>query len=105
MKTHACPRSIGGYPRGRNFGCVIGTRSEEGRDEYKAYHDSAIEIPGPAVEHIENVAKRFQIFLVVGVIEKAGGTLYCSVIWVDPNVGLVAKRRKVKQLICLDSDC
>lgn len=47
--------------------------------------------------HIEDIASQFQIFLVVGIIEKAGGTLYCSVIWVDPKHGLVAKRRKVNK--------
>jgi beta-cyano-L-alanine hydratase/nitrilase len=42
------------------------------------------------------VAKRYDVFLVVGVIEKYNGTLYCSVIWVDPAQGLVEQRRKVR---------
>lgn len=29
------------------------------------------------------------------VIEKAGGTLYCSVLYVDPTSGVLGKRRKV----------
>lgn len=35
---------IGGYPRGTAFGCVMGSRSAEGRDEYLRYFESAVDL-------------------------------------------------------------
>ena len=37
---------IGGYPRGATFGAVIGKRSSKGREDFRKYHASAIEVPG-----------------------------------------------------------
>lgn len=41
---------VGGYPRGSSFGVIIGNRSAKGREEFRKYHASAIDVPG-------NVAK------------------------------------------------
>lgn len=37
---------VGGYPRGNTFGAVIGSRSAKGREDYRKYHASAIDVPG-----------------------------------------------------------
>lgn len=37
---------IGGYPRGASFGAVVGSRSAKGREDYRKYHASAIDVPG-----------------------------------------------------------
>jgi len=87
--------SIGGYPKYSTFGTTVGSRSAEGRDEFLRYHAAAIEIPSPAIARIESLSKAIQLFLVIGVIEKEGGTLYCTVIFVDPECGLVGKHRKL----------
>jgi nitrilase len=113
---------IGGYPRGSSFGCEIGNRSAEGRDEFARYFDSAIDLgdtvgPGGggagikwvkrqlgeedevrgdgSREELERIAKDTGVFIVVGCIEKAGGSLYCSVVYVCPRGGMLGKRRKV----------
>jgi len=86
---------IGGYPKMSTFGIVVGDRSDAGRDEFVRYHQAAIELPSPALEQIEAIAKEVNIFLVVGVIERDGGTLYCTAIFVDPVEGYLAKHRKI----------
>ncbi|KAG9314290.1 carbon-nitrogen hydrolase [Chiua virens] len=86
---------IGGYPKMSTFGCVVGDRSAEGRDEFLRYYNSAIDIPSPAISHIEVVSKDTGVFVVMGVVERDGGTLYCTVIFVDPVEGLVGKHRKL----------
>ncbi|KAF8890778.1 carbon-nitrogen hydrolase [Infundibulicybe gibba] len=86
---------IGGYPKMSTFGAVVGDRSPEGRDEFLRYHSAAIEIPSPAVTRMENVSRETDIFLVVGVIERDGGTLYCTVVFIDPKEGYVGKHRKL----------
>ena len=37
---------IGGYPRGANFGVTIGNRTAKGKEEFRKYHASAIDVPG-----------------------------------------------------------
>lgn len=46
-------------------------------------------------EEIERIARESGVFLVVGCVERAGGTLYCSVVYVCPRQGTIGKRRKV----------
>ncbi|GKU18513.1 unnamed protein product [Fusarium langsethiae] len=113
---------IGGYPRGSYFGCKIGDRSAAGREEFARYFDKAIDLGdtvGPAGggagikwvkrqigeedevrgdgsrEELERIARDTGVFVVVGCIEKAGGSLYCSVVYVCPKEGMLGKRRKV----------
>ncbi|KAI0068426.1 carbon-nitrogen hydrolase [Artomyces pyxidatus] len=86
---------IGGYPKMSTFGAVVGDRSAEGRDEFLKYFRAAIDLPSPALSRIEAVSKETGVFLIVGVIERDGGTLYCTAIFVDPEEGLVAKHRKL----------
>ena len=37
---------VGGYPRGSNFGVTIGNRTAKGKEEFRKYHASAIDVPG-----------------------------------------------------------
>src|SRR5580700_10957157 len=48
---------VGGYPKGRDFGVVVGRRSPEGREEVRRYFEGAIAIPGPEMEYSANVAR------------------------------------------------
>lgn len=77
------------------FGTVVGLRSDEGREEFRRYHSAAIEVPSTATSSIESISRDTGIFLVVGVIERDGGTLYCTVIFVDPAAGYLSKHRKL----------
>lgn len=78
-----------------SFGAVVGERSAEGRDEFLRYHTAAIAIPSPAITRIEAISRETNVFLVIGVIEKDGGTLYCTAIFVDPKEGYISKHRKL----------
>lgn len=78
------------------FGTTVGSRAPEGREEFARYHAAAIEVPqSPAIARVEQVAKTHNLFIVVGVIERDGGTLYCTAVFVDPQQGFVAKHRKL----------
>ena len=85
---------ISGYPRGVSFGTVIGDRTPEGRDHFRRYWESSVDIPGPAVDRLVAVAAGLGIYMVVGVIEREGGTLYCTAVFVSPD-GYLGKHRKV----------
>ncbi|KAF9467535.1 carbon-nitrogen hydrolase [Collybia nuda] len=90
---------VGGYPKLSSFGVALGYHSPQGRDEFLRYHSAAIEIPSPAVTRIENISKETGVFLVVGIVERDQGTLYCTVIFVDPEEGYIAKHRKVQPTV------
>jgi nitrilase len=85
---------VSGYPRGISFGTVVGNRTPEGRDHFRRYWESAVDVPGPAVERLENLARTADLHLVVGVIEREGGTLYCTALFLSPD-GYLGKHRKL----------
>jgi nitrilase len=85
---------LSAYPRGMGFGTVVGNRSPEGRDEFRRYWDSSVDVPGPAVDRLVEIAAENQQYMVVGVVERDGGTLYCTALFVSPD-GLLGKHRKL----------
>jgi len=86
---------VGGYPKGHDFGARVGSRSPEGRDWFRRYFDSAIAVPGPECEQIGEAARKASTWLVTGVIERVGGTLYCSVLTFAPDGQIANHRRKL----------
>lgn len=86
---------IGGYPKGMDFGARVGGRTDEGRDWFARYYRSAIEVPGPECEFMGEVAARLNLHIVVGIIERDGGTLYCTALFIGPDGSILTKHRKV----------
>jgi nitrilase len=86
---------ISGYPKGHDFGVVVGMRSPEGREEFRRLFEDAIEVPGAATEAIGEVARDRAVHLVVGVVEREGGTLYCTALIFGPDGTLLGKHRKL----------
>ena len=86
---------VSGYPRGLDFGAVVGARSDEGREDFRRYFESAMEVPGPAVDMLGKAARANSVYLVIGVIERERGTLYCCVLFFAPDGSFLGKHRKV----------
>jgi len=112
---------LGGYPRSATFGASVGSRTDAGRDMFLQYFKAAVDLgdtprgggldwvgrrsgsggstgdrKGDGTrEQLERIARDTGVFLAVGVVERAGGSLYCAVVYVDPARGCVGKRRKV----------
>ncbi|CAN5779335.1 carbon-nitrogen hydrolase family protein [soil metagenome] len=86
---------ISAYSRGLTFGAAVGSRTPEGRDDYLRYWQSSIDVPGPAVDRIARVARARAMHIVVGVIERDGGTLYCTVLFFDDSGAFLGKHRKL----------
>jgi nitrilase len=115
---------LGGYPRSCSFGSVVGSRQDVGREQYLQYFKAAVDLgdtPAGAGsdwvdrklpmgknadgsdqvrgdgtrEHLERVACETGVFLVIGLVERAGGSLYCAAVYVEPRRGIIGKRRKV----------
>jgi nitrilase len=86
---------VAGYPKGHEFGVSVGIRTPEGREDFRLLHDSAIDVPGPATEFLGSVARDHVVDLVVGAVERDGGTLYCTSLILGPDGTLLGKHRKL----------
>lgn len=86
---------LGGYPKGASFGTPVGMRKPQGRLDYQAYYEAAIDLEGEEIAVVAEAAAAAEMFVVMGVIERAGGTLYCTAVFVDGGRGVVAKHRKL----------
>ena len=86
---------IGGYPKGASFGAPIGMRKPEGREAFARYHAAAIDLDGPEVALLAEATAETRAFVIVGVIERDLGTLYCTALYFDGAKGLVGKHRKL----------
>ena len=56
---------------------------------------NSVEVPGKEITRICGVARKHEICLVIGLNERAGGTLYNSQVVIDFKGNLVGKRRKL----------
>ncbi|MFY2607437.1 carbon-nitrogen hydrolase family protein [Achromobacter ruhlandii] len=86
---------LGGYPKGEIFGTRLGYRLPEGREVYARYYQNAIDVPGPETDALAALSQRTGASLVIGVIERAGSTLYCTALYFDPATGLATRHRKL----------
>jgi nitrilase len=73
----------------------VGSRTADGREWFRRYWESAVDVPGPAVDTLGAIAAESTVHLVIGVIERDGGTLYCTVLFFAPDGRYLGKHRKV----------
>ena len=88
---------IPGYPYGMTFGFTVGSRTEEGRRDWKRYYDASILVPGPETDALAEAAKKYGVYLSMGVSERDAvtATLYNSNVFIAPD-GTVMNHRKLK---------
>jgi nitrilase len=86
---------VGGYPKGLDFGVRVGSRSPAGRDAFQRYYEGAIDVPGKDTARMAEIAADSKAYLVIGVIEREQGTLYCTVLFFAPDGALLGKHRKL----------
>jgi len=86
---------VSAYPKGLDFGARVGGRTPEGRRMFRRYYESSVDVPGPAVDALAAIARDNAVHLVIGVIERDGGTLYCTVLFFSPAGEFLGKHRKL----------
>lgn len=86
---------VSAYPKGLDFGSTIGGRTAAGRDDYRRYYDSAVEVPSPGTRRLGEIAADHNQYIVIGVIERDHGTLYCTALFYGPDGTMLGKHRKL----------
>jgi nitrilase len=86
---------IGGYPKGADFHIYLGARTPQGRAEFKHYFDAAVAVEGPEIAQLAKAAAQHRMYVVVGIIERDGGTLYCTAVYLGPQGQVLGKHRKL----------
>lgn len=86
---------IAAYPKGAMFGSFVGGRTDAGRELFRRYHESASELPGPVSARLAQIAGDNRIALVIGIIERDGGTIYCTVAHFSEGGEYLGRRRKL----------
>tara|TARA_R110002124_G_scaffold44656_3_gene135906 strand:- start:6483 stop:7382 length:900 start_codon:yes stop_codon:yes gene_type:complete len=86
-----------GYPRGLTFGTKVGERSEQGRETWLHFWENSVSAQGTHTEKLGRIAAKHKIWLVIGVVERGNsGSLYCTILYFNPEGNLVGKHRKLK---------
>jgi len=91
---------IPAYPRGMTFGTNVGSRSQEGRQDWARYWKNSVLVPSSTTDALSETARQAAVYLAVGIIERESegsqSTLYCTVIYFGPDGALLGKHRKLK---------
>lgn len=86
---------LGGYPKGADFGARLGYRTSDGRDAYLDYWSQAVELDGPEVATLCTLAREVKTAIVGGIVERDGGTLYCTAVYITAAGDLSGRHRKL----------
>ncbi|KAI3337467.1 carbon-nitrogen hydrolase [Xylariaceae sp. AK1471] len=86
---------LSAYPWRYAFDATVGAREPRGREWYRKYHDSSVTIPSAEVDMIADAARTHNVYIEVGIIEKDGGTLYCTALLIGRDGSILLKHRKL----------
>jgi nitrilase len=75
-----------------NASCFDSTAQKEA---YAAYLEAAVTVPGPEVSAIAAAVREHGMFAFLGAAERDGGSVYCSLIAISPDDGVVGVHRKL----------
>ena len=89
---------LGGYPFWLEL--TGGARFDDARQKraYAEYLQAAVELDGQEVRQITEAARDLGVFVYLGAVERAGsgaGSVFCTLLAVDPGAGLVSAHRKL----------
>lgn len=89
---------IPAYPRGFSYGFVVGSRTMDGRQDWKRYYDNSVIVPSSDTEQIASAARAANAYVSIGITERDAMTctLYCTNLIFGPDGNLLSRHRKLK---------
>lgn len=108
----AFPESyVPGYPRWVDITDVAAWEAADQQAAFSRYLDNAVDVASPEFGEVVDAARDLDMFAYVGIAERArsGGSVYCSLVAIDPKAGIVSIHRKLKptfgeRLVWADGD-
>lgn len=65
------------------------------KQAYAYYLDAAVELGGPYLKTIVEAVRDLGVFTYLGISERVGGTVYCTLVAISPDAGVVSAHRKL----------
>lgn len=62
---------------------------------YAAYLAAAVELPGPEITTVTEAARDLGVFVYLGTTERMRGTVFATLVAIDPTAGVVSAHRKL----------
>ena len=91
---------LGGYPFWLAMTDGARWNAPDQKAAYAYYLEAAVELQGPQLRLIAEAAAEYRVFTYVGVAERRAGTargsVYCTLVAIDPDHGIVSAHRKVQ---------
>jgi nitrilase len=83
------------YPSNRWVRGLAGGSDEAARETFARLARESVEVPGPACDRLGAIAREHELWLATGVNERAGGTLYNTLLIHGPDGRLALHHRKL----------
>lgn len=91
---------LGGYPFWISMTDGARFDAEDQKQAYAYYLDAAVELDGPQLCRITEAAAEHRVFTYLGIAERraetARGSVYATLVAIDPDRGIVSAHRKVQ---------
>ncbi|HJM72498.1 MAG TPA: nitrilase-related carbon-nitrogen hydrolase, partial [Acidimicrobiales bacterium] len=102
---------VPGYPVWLDLTNAAAWEDPDQQETFARYVDQSVEVHGPEFAQVVDAVQEIGAFTYVGVVERAasGGSVYCSLVAIDPTSGIVGVHRKLKptygeRLVWADGD-
>ena len=89
---------VPGYPAWADFTHASTFDDPAQKAAFSIYLDNAVDIAAGHLDTVVAVSAQLGIFVYLGVAERStsGGSIYCSLVAIDPTLGIVSVHRKLK---------
>ena len=102
---------VPGYPRWVDITDVAKWEAEDQKAAFSLYLDNAVDVAGSEFTEVVDAVRDLGLFAFVGIAERSpsGGSVFCSLVAIDPEQGIVGVHRKLKptfgeRLVWADGD-
>ena len=102
---------VSGYPVWIDVTDASAWEKHEQQEAFARYLEQSVDLGSPEFFEVVETVKSSGAFTYLGVVEKAasGGSVYCSLVAIDPTIGIVGVHRKLKptygeRLVWADGD-
>ncbi|PZG44763.1 nitrilase [Spongiactinospora gelatinilytica] len=86
---------LSGYPHWLSLTGGAAFDDPRQKEAYAWYLDAAVELDGPQLKVIAEAVRDLKVFTYLGIAERAGGTVYCTLVALSPEHGIAGAHRKL----------